>query len=308
MIVALAGGIGAAKLLLGLSELVSPEALTVIGNTGDDLECFGLRICPDLDTIAYTLSGRVNQATGWGVDGDTFNCLETLRELGQPAWFQLGDRDLALHLWRSHLLREGVSLSEVTARVCRKLAVPCRLLPMTDSFVPTWIHCAEGEFHLQEYLIRERCRPQIQRIEHRAVERARPGPQVVEAILQAKLVIVCPSNPFISIGPILAVPGIRRALRETRARVAGVSPIVGERALKGPTDIMLRHSGYSVSALSIAHLYQDFLDVLVIDKRDGKLSAAIQELGVEAVVSNTVMTSIAEKKALAGILLGLVQK
>ncbi len=306
MIVMLAGGVGASKLILGFSKLLEPEQLTIIGNTGDDIELFGLRICPDLDTIIYTLSGKVNPATGWGIREDSFDCLKALKRFGGPSWFQLGDRDLATHLWRTSLLKQGHSLTQVTHSICQALGVHSPLLPMTDSYVPTYLVTDQGKLHLQEYLVREQCRPILRELRYSNIEQAQPAPGVAEAILKAEVVLLCPSNPFISIGPILAVPGLKELLVQTEAQVLAVTPIVNQRALKGPTAKMLKELAYAVSPTSIAELYKDFVDVFVLDERDRELREEIEALQVRVLTSNTVMTSMEDKINLARELLEML--
>jgi LPPG:FO 2-phospho-L-lactate transferase len=280
MIVMLAGGVGASKLILGFSRLLSSDQLTVIGNTGDDIELFGLRICPDLDTVLYTLCGKVNPETGWGVAQDSFHCLKALQELGGEGWFQLGDRDLATHIWRTSLLKQGHSLTQVTDLLCQAFEVNYKLLPMTDSFVPTYLVTDQGELHLQEYLVREGCRPILKELRYSNIEQAQPAPGVADAILKAEAVLLCPSNPFISIGPILAVPGIRELLVQTQAPVVAITPIVNQRALKGPTAKMLSELDYTVSPTAIAGIYKDFLDVFVLDESDTELQEEIEALNL----------------------------
>ena len=299
MIVMLAGGVGASKLILGFSRVLSSDQLTVIGNTGDDTELFGLRICPDLDTVLYTLCGKVNPETGWGIEKDSFHCLKALQELGGDGWFQLGDRDLATHIWRTSLLQQGHSPSKVTDLLCQAFGVNHKLFPMTDSFVPTYLVTDQGELHLQEYLVRERCRPVVKELRYLNIEKARPAPGVADAILKAEAVLLCPSNPFISIGPILAVPGLRELLIQTRAPVVAVTPIVNQRALKGPTAKMLSELGYAVSPTAIAGIYQDFLDVFVLDESDKELQEEIEALDLRVVTSRTVMNNTQEKTDLA---------
>ena len=299
MIVMLAGGVGASKLILGFSRVLSSDQLTVIGNTGDDTELFGLRICPDLDTVLYTLCGKVNPETGWGIEKDSFHCLKALQELGGDGWFQLGDRDLATHIWRTSLLQQGHSLSKVTDLLCQAFEVNHKLFPMTDSFVPTYLVTDQGELHLQEYLVRERCRPVVKELRYLNIEKARPAPGVADAILKAEAVLLCPSNPFISIGPILAVPGLRELLIQTQAPVVAVTPIVNQRALKGPTAKMLSELGYAVSPTAIAGIYQDFLDVFVLDESDKELQEEIEALDLRVVTSRTVMNNTQEKTDLA---------
>ncbi len=298
-ITALAGGIGASKFLLGLASVMPPEDITIIANTGDDIELFGLRICPDIDTVTYTLAGVINEETGWGLKDDTFECLRWLARYGEASWFNLGDRDLATHIFRTNQLRSGRSLSEVTDGVRRALGVRARVLPMTDAYTPTRVVTDEGEMHFQEYFVRRRCEPRVREIRFDNIESAEPAPGVVSAILEATAVIICPSNPFISIGPILAVPGVRDALRETRATVAAITPIIGGKALKGPAADMLRDLGHEVSASAVAEMYDDLLDVFILDETDAERAAAIQALGMRVFSTDTVMNTLDDKQNLA---------
>jgi LPPG:FO 2-phospho-L-lactate transferase len=287
-VTALAGGIGAAKFLTGLVRVLAPEQVTVIANTGDDIELHGLRICPDVDTVTYTLAGVANQETGWGVAGDSFNCLGWIEQYGVENWFNLGDRDMATHIFRTEQLRLGRSLTGVTDHVRRSLGVGSRILPMSDDYTPTQVLTSEGKMHLQEYFVRRRCEPQVESIEFQNIESSQPGPGIEAAILEADAVIVCPSNPFISIGPILAVPGIRDLLIRTRAPVVAITPIVAGKALKGPAAQMLRDLGHEVSAAGVARMYRDFADLFVLDRADAESVAgagtvsAIEQLGLKA--------------------------
>ena len=298
-ITALAGGIGASKFLLGVAGVLPPRDITVIANTGDDIELFGLRICPDIDTVTYTLGGVINPVTGWGLSGDTFECLQGLKRYYGDAWFNLGDRDLATHIFRTSQLRQGISLSEVTDSIRRVLGVESAILPMTNSYTPTWITTGEGEMHLQEYFVRRRCEPRVISIRFDNIEFAKPAPQVISAIVEADLVIVCPSNPFISIGPILSVPGLRDALRETNATIIAITPIVGGKALKGPAADMLRDLGHEVSASAVARIYNDFLDIFVLDAVDAELKAEIEANGSRVITTNTIMDTTKQKLTLA---------
>jgi LPPG:FO 2-phospho-L-lactate transferase len=298
-VTALAGGIGASKLLLGLAVVMPPEDITVIANTGDDIELFGLRICPDVDTVTYTLAGVINEDTGWGLKGDTFECLRWLERYGEPCWFNLGDRDLAAHIFRSSQLGKGRSLGEVTEKIRRSLGVRSRILPMTEAYTPTRIFTDEGEMHVQEYFVRRRCEPRVRRISYDNIETARPTPGVLSAILEADAVVVCPSNPFISIGPILAVPGIREALRDTKATVITITPIIGGRALKGPAADMLHDLGHEVSARGVARLYRDIADAFLFDETDSALAHDIRALGMQAFTTETVMNTMDDKQHLA---------
>jgi LPPG:FO 2-phospho-L-lactate transferase len=304
-VVLLSGGVGGAKLALGLAGVLDPERLTVIANTGDDIDLFGLRICPDTDILAYTLAGRVNEATGWGVAGDSFAALDVVRALGGTGWFNLGDRDLGLHLFRSERLRAGMGLAEITRQIAAALGLRCTLLPMCEQPVATRIATAAGELHLQEYLVRERAEPEVRGVRFAGIEAATPAPGVLEAIAAAERVILAPSNPLISIGPILAVPGLREALRASRALRLAVSPLVGGRSLKGPTDRMLAQLGHAVSPATVAGLYRDVLDAFVLDVQDAAEKPAIEALGLCAVALPTVMGDLAAKQALARALLAL---
>lgn len=298
-VTALAGGIGASKFLVGLAGVMPADEITVIGNTGDDIELFGLRICPDLDTVTYTLSGVIDQETGWGLGGDTFESLNWLARYGEASWFNLGDRDLATHLYRTNQLRLGSSLTEVTDKIRCSLGVRSRILPMSDAYTPTRIVTDEGEMHFQEYFVRRRCEPRVKAIRFDGIESCLPSTGVLDAILEADVVIVCPSNPIISIGPILAVPGVRDALRRTQARVVGISPIIGGRALKGPSADMLRDLGHEVSATGVAGLYRDFVDLFVVDEADAASKPRIEMFCKRVVVTNTVMSGLEDKQALA---------
>jgi len=299
MIVALGGGIGASKLLLGLCQAIDPTDLTIIVNTGDDFFLHGLTICPDLDTVMYTLAGVADRERGWGIENDTFHALDWLGRYGREAWFNLGDRDLATHLHRTVLLREGRTLTDVTEIIRRSLGVRARLLPMTNDPVPTIVLTDHGPRPLQEYLVRDSARHRIQGVRFEGVERSRPAPGVLEAIEAAHGIILCPSNPIISIGPILAVPGIREALRRTGAPIVGISPVIGGRSLKGPTDKFLIGLGYEVSALSVARLYQDLLDLFIIDRADTDLLPAFEALPITATTADTVMRNLEAKTSLA---------
>jgi len=305
-VTALAGGVGASKLLLGLAEVMPPEDISIIANTGDDIELFGLRICPDIDTITYTLAGVINDQTGWGLKGDSFECLRWLGRYQEASWFNLGDRDLATHIYRTNQLRSGYSLTEVTDDIRRSLGVRSTILPMTDRYTPTRVLTDEGEMHFQEYFVRRRCEPRVQGFHFEDIDSAAPAEGVVTAILEADAVIICPSNPFISIGPILAVPGVRESLRETRATVVAITPIIGGKALKGPAADMLRDLGYEVSAHAVAEMYADLLDVFVVDESDSACAGGIRALGMRAFVTNTVMNTMDVKRQLARRVLELL--
>jgi LPPG:FO 2-phospho-L-lactate transferase len=305
-VTALAGGIGASKLLLGLASVMPPENITIIANTGDDIELHGLRVCPDIDTVTYTLAGVINEETGWGLKGDSFECLQWLARYGEASWFNLGDRDLATHIFRTERLRAGQSLTEVTDRLRRSLGVRPRILPMTDAYTPTRVVTDEGEMHFQEYFVRRRCEPRVLEVRFDNIGFAEPAPGVLSAILEANVVIVCPSNPFISIGPILAVPGVLEALAETKATVIAISPIVGGKALKGPAADMLRDLGHEVSARGVASMYSGFVDVFVFDETDSQIAPEISAVGMRVFSTNTVMNTLERKRHLAAFVLGVL--
>ena len=299
MITVIAGGVGAARFLQGLLAVHSPSEVTIVSNVGDDAEFFGLHVSPDIDSVLYHLSGLADEERGFGITGDTYAVLEALPQYGYDTWFKLGDRDLATCLARTHLLRRGKTLTEATAELADALLVPVTILPVTNDRLRTMIRTDDEVLEFQEYFVKRRTEGHAREIILEGVDKAVPSPGVIEAILEADGVIISPSNPLVSIAPVLAVAGVREALRETEARVAAVSPIVGGRALKGPADRMLRDQGLEASAVSIARLYEDFLDVLVIDETDEALAPKIEALGVDVVVTDTIMKSMAKKSALA---------
>lgn len=304
---ALAGGVGAARFLDGLARVAPPEKLFVIGNVGDDAELHGLHISPDIDTVLYTLAGLAHRERGWGIKDDTFHCLEALQKLGSPdTWFQLGDRDLATHLYRTARLRAGASLSQVTRELAAALRVRAAVVPVTNCGLRTMVRTPRGELEFQTYFVRRRARDAVLDVRFDGAERAQPAPGVLDAIRSAAAIVVCPSNPFISIGPILAVPGIREALRQARAPVAAISPIVGGRALKGPAARMMKCMSMGASAYAVAELYQDFLDVFVLDRVDREQAPQVEALGMRAVVTETIMTGTSRRRALAAAVLKAV--
>lgn len=296
-VVAFAGGVGGAKLVDGLARVLPPEYLTVIVNTGDDFEHVGLDICPDLDTIVYTLAGVANPKTGWGRAGETWNFLGTLDELGGPTWFRLGDRDLALHVERTRRLRSGWTLSEFTQQVCERFNIDVRVIPMSDDPVRTIVVTHEGELPFQEYFVAQRCEPVVCGFRFQGVELAKPAPGVVEALSTADAVVFCPSNPWVSLDPILAVPGIQPAIQSKI--VVGVSPIIGGKAIKGPTDKIYRELGIAPSALAVAEHYRQILTGFVCDQEDHLLAEEIGQLGMKTLVSNTVMRGLDDRHRLA---------
>lgn len=300
-VLALSGGVGGAKLALGLSRLLAPEQLTIVCNTGDDFDHLGLRICPDLDTVMYTLAGRSNTELGWGLAGESWRVLDTLGQLGGDTWFRLGDMDIATHLARSEWLRQGLSLSQVTRSLCRALGVAHPLLPMSDDPVSTVVHSEQGELSFQHYFVREQCRPAVRGFDFRGIGQARPQPELMALLDSDELsaVVLCPSNPFVSIDPILRVPGIRAALRATRAPVIAVSPIVGGVAIKGPTAKMMAELNMPSSAAAVAEYYAGLLDGFIIDRTDAADAARIAAAGVAVHVAQTVMKTLDDRIMLA---------
>jgi LPPG:FO 2-phospho-L-lactate transferase len=306
MITLLTGGTGGAKFVDALRQLLPPIQLTLIVNTGDDLEWWGLHVSPDLDSIMYVLAGMLSRDRGWGVDGDTFACVEAMRRMGAPAWFKVGDRDLATHLARTQLLRSGRTLTQATAEIAAALGVQSRILPMSDSRVETRVATPDRELCFQEYFVRERYRPKVRNLRYVGAERATPAPGVLEAIKLADAVVLAPSNPITSIGPILAVPGIREALRETKAPVAAISPIVAGAAVSGPAGALMTSQGLPVSIAGVAQTYEDFLDMLIVDERDAEAAQALRQSDLRVHCAQTIMKTPQDKAALAATVLELV--
>lgn len=299
MIVVFTGGTGGAKLVQGLHQIVAPEELTVIVNTGDDLDWWGLHVSPDIDTILYGLAGLLSADRGWGVEGDSFRCLERMKQLGQPSWFSLGDLDLATHLTRTAMLRAGKSLSRATGELAAKLDIRARVLPMSDERVSTMLDTAKGTLTFQEYFVRERHEVEVRRVRFEGAEGARPAPGVIESIAAAEAIIFAPSNPVTSIGPILAVPGIRDALQQTKAPVAAVSPIIGGAAVSGPAGALMKMMGWPSTIAGVAKAYEDFLDLLIADRADETDASALRSSGLRVLCTNTMMNSLAAKRELA---------
>jgi len=296
--------VGAAKFIRGLARHLDQRRLDVIVNTGDDENFYGLHVSPDIDTIIYTLAGAVNRVQGWGLAEESFVALEALtRFYGEP-WFKLGDRDIATHLFRTERLRERASLSEVTAELAERFGVGARVMPMSDDRVRTFVKVrGKSAMPFQEYFVRRRFRGVVERIELRGIERARALASALESIANAAAVILAPSNPFVSLGPILGLKGMRKALSSVRARVAAISPIVAGRTIKGPADRMLRGLGHEVSPLGVARLYRDCVGVFVLDRADQRYAGAIEELGMRAVVSDTIMSTPARAARLSKVVL-----
>ena len=309
-VLALSGGIGGAKLALGLTQAMPPEKLLIVGNTGDDFEHLGLHVSPDLDTLMYTLSGKADPEKGWGLASESWAFMQALEALGGETWFQLGDGDLATHVERTRRLRAGESLTEVTSDFCRCLGIVSRIVPVSDDAVRTIVETPDGDLAFQHYFVRERCQPTVSGFRFQGADAAQPNPLFWEVLRNPSLqaVVVCPSNPFLSIDPILAVRGVREALRTCSAPVIAVSPLVGGDAVKGPTAKNLRELGHPVSATTVANYYRDFLDGFVVDTRDKATVPEIEKLGLSVEVTDTLMTDLASKAALAKTVLAFAQR
>ncbi|SRR5579883_3222810 len=299
MIVVLAGGVGAARFLQGVVQVIPQEQITVIANTGDDREFYGLHVSPDVDIVLYTLAGLVDETQGWGIRNDTYHTMQQLHSYGYENWFNLGDRDLATHIHRTNLLRQGQTFSEITDQLRQSLGLRLRVIPMSDQPMATHIQTPAGLIHFEEYLVQRHCSDKVEDVVFVGKEHAKPAPGVLDAIKQAEAILIAPSNPIVSIGSILAVPGIHDALHEAQGMVVAVSPIVGGAPIKGPADKLMRGLKMDVSAVGVARFYRDFLDVMVIDERDADLAPAIEDLGIPTAVTNTIMSDMAAKAALA---------
>jgi LPPG:FO 2-phospho-L-lactate transferase len=302
-IACLAGGVGAAKFLQGLIRILPQENLTIIVNTSDDIRLHGLHISPDPDIIMYTLSGLVDEEKGWGIQDDSFNCLDMLQKYGCETWFKLGDRDLATHIYRTQLLERGISSEKVSQKLCEALGVKARILPVTNKRVESKIITKAGKMHFEEYLVKRGARDRVLNVVIEGAEFAHPSLGVVESLLEADGIIVCPSNPIVSIGPILAVNKIRETLKKTEAKIVAVTPIVKGAAIKGPADKLMQGLGMEVSAYSVALLYRDFLDVFFLDKEDKTEKKKIESLGMKVVATNTIMRSLKDKIQLARLVI-----
>ncbi|MGH9513578.1 MAG: 2-phospho-L-lactate transferase [Terriglobales bacterium] len=299
MITVLTGGTGGAKFVDGLRQVMPPGELTIIVNTGDDLRMWGLSVSPDVDSILYVLAGLLSRERGWGFQGDTFFCLQTMANLGEDAWFKIGDRDLAVHILRSKLLAEGRTLTETTAEIAAKMGIKARVLPMSNNRVETRIRTSSGELSFEEYFVKRRYRDDVLTVRFEGADKAAPAPGVLEAIFSADVVLLAPSNPVTSIGPILALTQIRNALRETSAQVVAVSPIIGDAAVSGPAANLMMAQGFPVSIDGIAHAYQDFLDVLVVHTTDAERGKRLERPGLRVHSTNTLMRTDADKANLA---------
>lgn len=303
--VILAGGVGAAKLIEGLVHVVEPEQLKIIINTGDDIELYGLKICPDIDIITYTLANIIDKEKGWGYSNETYNCLGILEKYYNYKWFNAGDQDLATHIFRTDLFSQGYNKAEVTSIICQKLDVKAQLIPMCNENVQTFITTEKGVMHFEEYYIKHQCAPEIISVEFRGIDNATPGKEVIGFIKRAKKVIICPSNPIVSIGTILGVSGIKKALEDVRNKVYAISPIIEGTTIKGPADKLMKSIGFEVSCVGVARYYQDIVRHMIIDNKDSKLKPRIEQLGMRVYCFDTFMNSLAKKIDLAQYLINL---
>ncbi|MCY4416980.1 MAG: 2-phospho-L-lactate transferase [Chloroflexi bacterium] len=306
-VLALAGGVGGAKLALGLARILPPERLAIVVNTGDDEEFHGLHVSPDLDTMTYTLSGWYNQETGWGVAGDSFEMLAVLNRLGSDTWFNLGDRDFAMHIRRTELLRQGMTLSQVTAELTGRLGIEHAIVPMSDEPVRTVLETDAGTLSMQEYFVKHRAGPVVRSIRYAGADEATPSPGFAEALGSADMIVFCPSNPHLSVAPILAIPGVRDAIEGHSACRMAVSPIVGGDAVRGPAGKIMGELGAEVSAVGVAREYAGLCDVLVVDTQDAGLADAIASVSIRPVVTDTIMQTDDDKIALARTVLRLAE-
>ncbi len=306
-ITCLAGGVGAARFLQGLVKIVPQKNLTIIVNTGDDIELYGLHISPDPDIIMYTLAGIVDEQKGWGMRGDTFSCLNSLKRYDVETWFTIGDKDLATHIYRTTLLKNGATLDHVMQKIAKALRLDATILPMTNGTIIPQIITKSGKAHFEEYLVKNQAEEPVLNVFLEGGEQAEPAPGVLESLDEADGIVVCPSNPIVSIGPILAVKEVRKTLRETQAKIAAISPIVGGATIKGPADKLMRGLGHEVSAYGVASLYRDFLDVFIMDETDKADRNRVEELGIKAVTTNTIMRTLQDKVKLAQVVLNTLE-
>ena len=307
-ITCLAGGVGAARFLQGLVEIVPQKNLTIVVNTGDDLELYGLHISPDPDIIVYTLAGIVDEQKGWGIRGDTFSCLNSLKRYDVETWFNVGDKDLATHIYRTILLKNGATLDKVTQKIAKAFGLEAKILPMTNGKIIPQIITKTGKSHFEEYLVKSQAKDPVLNVLFEGKELADPAPGVLESLEETDGIIVCPSNPIVSIGPILAVKEVRKTLRETRSKIVAISPIVGGATIKGPADKLMRGLGHEVSAYGVAFLYRDFLDAFIMDETDTAYKSRVEKLGIRAVTTNTIMRTPQDKVKLAQLTLETLEE
>lgn len=303
--VLLAGGVGAAKFIQGLVRVKDPSNLTIIINTADDIELFGLIICPDIDIITYTIAEVVDKEKGWGYENETFNCLSILKNYYNCGWFNAGDKDLATHIYRTDLYRKGFNKAQITSNICKKLGIKASLIPMTNESVTTFIDTPMGKMHFEEYYIKHKCKPEILDISFKGSKKAQSVRGVIDYIKKAKKVIICPSNPIVSIGTILSVKDLKDTILSVKDKVYAISPIIEGSAIKGPADKMLNFFGYEVSSLGVAKFYKEIIGHLIIDDRDKLLKPQIEELGIKTYCFDTLMTNIQKKENLARYIINL---
>jgi LPPG:FO 2-phospho-L-lactate transferase len=298
-VLALAGGVGGAKLVLGLSKLLSPEELSIVVNTGDDEDFFGLHVSPDLDTVMYTLAGLSNTDTGWGLSGESFRTLERLKVYGAETWFNLGDLDFATHLSRTEMLKEGRSLSEITSHLCVSLGIIHNIAPMTDGYLRTMVGTAEGEMSFQEYFVKNRCLPVVKYLKFSGAQSCEASNALKDSLNKCEAIVFCPSNPFLSLDPILAVKGVKDAIANFSGSRIAISPIIGGQAIKGPAAKMMAELGHDVSPFGVAKKYKELCDIFVIDNLDFQFAPMIEELDIKVLVTNTLMQNEEDKITLA---------
>lgn len=301
----LAGGVGAAKFIEGLANVIDPALLKIVINTGDDIELYGLQICPDIDIITYTLAGLVDKEKGWGFQDETFNCLKSLEQFYDFKWFNLGDRDLATHIYRTDLFKKGFSKAEITMRIAEKMGIKSHLIPMTNESVQTIITTDSEEMHFEEFFIKYKSRPRILDIKFQGIDKAKPVKDVLDYIEHAERVIICPSNPVVSIGTILTIPGIRKTLKGIKQKVIAISPIIEGTTIKGPADKMMKYLGLEVSCVGVAHYYRDIISHFIIDNKDCALKPIIKKRDINAYCFDTLMISKEKKKELANFVVNL---
>jgi len=295
----LAGGVGAAKFIEGLANVVDPALLKIVINTADDVELYGLKICPDIDIITYTLANIVDKQKGWGIQDETFNCLNALKSYYDFEWFNLGDKDLATHIYRTDLFKKGYNKTEITSLICEKLGIKSQLIPMSDEEVQTFIITDSKTMHFEEYYIRYQCEPNVLDIKFQGINKAKPAKYVLEYINNAEKIFICPSNPIVSIGTILGLPGLKNALKKVKQKVIAISPIIEGVTIKGPADKLMKCLGMEVSCVGVAKYYKEIIGHFVIDKKDCKLKSEIEELGIQTYCYDTIMDSITKKIELA---------
>ena len=301
----LAGGVGAAKFIEGLANVIDPALLKIVINTGDDIELYGLQICPDIDIITYTLAGIVDKEKGWGFKDESFNCLQSLKQFYDFKWFNLGDKDLATHIYRTDLFKKGFSKAEITVKIAEKMGIISHLIPMTNEKVQTMITTDSGEMHFEEYFIRYNCSPRILDIKFKGIEKAKPVKGVLDYIKHAERVLICPSNPVVSIGTILTIPGIRKTLKDIKQKVIAISPIIEGATVKGPADKMMKYLKLEVSCVGVAHYYRDIIGHFIIDDKDCALKPIIKEMDINTYCFDTLMVTKEKKKELAKFIINL---